>query len=284
MTANQAEFPIAAMCTAFGVSRSSYYAWHDRRPSARARHGCVIQTRQPPANPGRFKRLSKLEAEKLMIEAELSAELALSQVHLYPNLPQIYRRKVEELEEALEHGPDRDEAREIVRSLIEQVVLTPREDAKGLDATLHGALAGILAACEEGKRKLPEAKASGSQNVGGCGGWQLALFADDGGNGSDHPMIAFEGPKPPRVDVAGGGGVNLDDKHRASADFGTDGPSKSIQSPVSGDPDQRQGNGRDLKEVELTMGSLLLAAATANVWSPARRRMSRLSEPSSSSP
>ncbi|MFN8722579.1 MAG: recombinase family protein [Rhodospirillales bacterium] len=109
-------------------------------------------------------RLAKLEAEKLMIEAELSAEPVVSPVQLHPNLPQMYRRKVEELEAALEHGPDRDEAREVVRSLIEQVVLTPRAEVeKGLDATLHGALAGILAACEVGKRRLPEAKASGSQ-------------------------------------------------------------------------------------------------------------------------
>ncbi len=99
-----------------------------------------------------------------MIEAELSAEPVVSPVQLHPNLPQMYRRKVEELEAALEHGPDRDEAREVVRSLIEQVVLTPRAEVeKGLDATLHGALAGILAACEVGKRRLPEAKASGSQ-------------------------------------------------------------------------------------------------------------------------
>lgn len=36
MTANQAMFPIHAMCKAFGVSRSGYYAWAGRRPSARA--------------------------------------------------------------------------------------------------------------------------------------------------------------------------------------------------------------------------------------------------------
>jgi hypothetical protein len=108
-------------------------------------------------------RLAKLEAEKLMIEAELSEEPAASPVHLHPNLPQTYGRKVAELESALENGPEREEARSAVRSMIERVVLTPRIDGKGFDATLYGALAGILAACEEVKRKLPDAEATGSQ-------------------------------------------------------------------------------------------------------------------------
>jgi putative transposase len=36
MTANQAAFPIEVMCAALGVSRSGFYAWRARRPSARA--------------------------------------------------------------------------------------------------------------------------------------------------------------------------------------------------------------------------------------------------------
>jgi putative transposase len=45
MTANQAMFPIHAMCNAFGVSRSGYYAWVGRRPSARAAADAVLVER-----------------------------------------------------------------------------------------------------------------------------------------------------------------------------------------------------------------------------------------------
>ncbi len=36
MTANQAMFPISTMSAALGVSRSGFYAWRARAPSARS--------------------------------------------------------------------------------------------------------------------------------------------------------------------------------------------------------------------------------------------------------
>ncbi|WP_342152912.1 IS3 family transposase [Methylorubrum sp. SB2] len=36
MSANQADFPVAAMARVLGVSKAGYYAWAGREPSARA--------------------------------------------------------------------------------------------------------------------------------------------------------------------------------------------------------------------------------------------------------
>jgi len=60
-------------------------------------------------------------------------------VLLHPNLPDLYRRKVSELERLLNEGTEREEARELIRSMI--------LSAGGLTAVLHGELATILALC-----------------------------------------------------------------------------------------------------------------------------------------
>lgn len=45
MTANQADFPVSAMASMLGVSRSGFYAWRDRAPSARAREDAELLER-----------------------------------------------------------------------------------------------------------------------------------------------------------------------------------------------------------------------------------------------
>ena len=62
------------------------------------------------------------------------------------------REKVEALEAALAGGEDSAEAMEMVRIMIDRVVLTPSPAGAGLDADLHGELAGVLAVCEGAAR------------------------------------------------------------------------------------------------------------------------------------
>jgi len=55
--------------------------------------------------------------------------------------------------------------------MIERVVLTPRPDGRGLDATLFGALAALLSvSAEVSGNKNPPRRAVGGSTVGGCGG------------------------------------------------------------------------------------------------------------------
>ena len=59
---------------------------------------------------------------------------------LHPNLPQLYRKKVEELERLLADPELAQEAMAAIQALISRIALTPREEG-GLAADLHGDLA-----------------------------------------------------------------------------------------------------------------------------------------------
>jgi hypothetical protein len=80
-------------------------------------------------------------------------------------MAEVYRLKVAELEIALNDDSIKAEAGEILRSLIDRVVLTPAADAPdGIEAQLHGDLVAILALSNDDgrKQKLPAVGAAGS--------------------------------------------------------------------------------------------------------------------------
>lgn len=70
-------------------------------------------------------RLLELEGEKAALERQLSEPEAVPYPSLHPNLVNLYRRKVAALEEALNDPGIRLEASEILRSLIDKIVVTP---------------------------------------------------------------------------------------------------------------------------------------------------------------
>ena len=113
--------------------------------------------------PSMKDRLGELKAQREALEAEFIAPEPTSiDILLHPRANEIYGRWVERLDQSLK-GDNPHEAVELIRSLIDHIDLTPRPDGSGLDATLYGALAQILAVCNEisSNKKRPEDETSG---------------------------------------------------------------------------------------------------------------------------
>ena len=74
-------------------------------------------------------------------------------------------------------GPDATQAMDLIRSMIERVVLRPKALGKGLDLELYGELANILAACAGAKmQNAPGSKASGRLSVVAGTGFEPVTF------------------------------------------------------------------------------------------------------------
>jgi DNA invertase Pin-like site-specific DNA recombinase len=93
--------------------------------------------------------LLALEARQEQLEAQLAATPEAQQPLLHPNLAESYRQKVAALADALADDAFRDEAFEVIRSLLDKIVLVP--EGEELRIEIHGELAGILELCQQGK-------------------------------------------------------------------------------------------------------------------------------------
>jgi site-specific DNA recombinase len=124
--------------------------------------------------------LLALEHRQNQLETELAAAPEPEPTRLHPNLAEIYRAKVAALHEALADEASRDEAFELIRSLIDKVVVTPTEGDLHID--LYGELAGILGLCREGRRGggFDAATVAQIKVVAGAGFGLCALFVASG--------------------------------------------------------------------------------------------------------
>jgi hypothetical protein len=91
--------------------------------------------------PGLQQRLDELEARRIAIEECLAASLT-TPVRLHPNLAQVYRRQVEQLHQALDHPEIRDEAMQVLRGLIEHVLIGPADN--GFEIEIVGEIAKMV--------------------------------------------------------------------------------------------------------------------------------------------
>jgi site-specific DNA recombinase len=93
--------------------------------------------------------LVTLEARQSTLQRELEAAGAPAPL-LHPNLAEIYRKRVERLHEALRDDGTRDDAFELIRSLIDEIRMVPENGQ--LRVELRGELAGILALATHSKK------------------------------------------------------------------------------------------------------------------------------------
>ena len=80
---------------------------------------------------------------------ELTARQSNMTIEIHPNLPEIYRRKVADLQLILEDETTRPQAVETIRSLIDRIEIRPGSQRGRCEVVVVGALAEILAFVQE---------------------------------------------------------------------------------------------------------------------------------------
>ena len=93
--------------------------------------------------------LMGLEAREDEIKIKLAATPE-PKVYLAPNMAEIYRARVDELQQVLAAGSEQAQAQQAIRDLIDKVVLTPVAGVLRID--LHGEVAAILQFSAAGKK------------------------------------------------------------------------------------------------------------------------------------
>ena len=89
--------------------------------------------------------LEELEVQKRGLTRELSLQTEEDKIVLHPNIGELYARRIGNLKSLLQNDSTKHQATEIIRSLIERIVVSPTEHRGKSDVVLHGALACILA-------------------------------------------------------------------------------------------------------------------------------------------
>ena len=101
-------------------------------------------------DPGSVRdQLLRLEARKREINADLKPLERGTEIAIHPNLPELYRRKVAALQQALGDEATRPHAVELIRSLLDRVEVHPSQERGRCEVIIVGALAQLLAFAQQ---------------------------------------------------------------------------------------------------------------------------------------
>ena len=100
--------------------------------------------------------IASLETRIEEIDEALGVQPSTPPPLVHPNVPELYRRKLEQLTDLLEDPELKDEVFEVIRSLIDEIVLTPVQGKLRVD--LKGDLAGLLRLAQDAKNPASENK------------------------------------------------------------------------------------------------------------------------------
>lgn len=106
---------------------------------------CLKFITEGDGDPGLVRdQLRDLEARKRELEHVLAASHDEAAIELHPNLPELYRRKLADLQGLLSDEAARPQAMDIIRTLIERIEVHAGQNRDKADIILVGALAQIL--------------------------------------------------------------------------------------------------------------------------------------------
>jgi hypothetical protein len=127
---------------------------------------CVAFITEGDGDPSAVRtKLAELEAHKRTLERALCNADPTPELEIHPNVAELYRRKVIDLQSVLTDETGRPQAMEIVRSMIDRIEVSAGETRGDPQVLLVGALASILGFATAGRNDKAAAVGGGVGRV-----------------------------------------------------------------------------------------------------------------------
>ncbi len=131
---------------------------------------CLKFVTEGDGDPGLVRdELKELEVRKRDLERAMKTMLKDAKIEVHPNMAELYRKQVLELQSLLTDETSRPQAMDIIRSMIDRIEVHKGDDPKKADVILVGALAQILDFAQQNKTAVSQGNGGRVLMVAGVG-------------------------------------------------------------------------------------------------------------------